>query len=76
MPKYILTYKFHLYTINFKEKEITEQIQTFTNFELLLAEYRRLKSVKAYDIFDAYSDFKLFSVNTTEIDIDTINQFL
>jgi len=73
MPAYLLTYKFHSHTINTIDKEIQDRCRTFETFEELLTTYQQKKNAR---LWETNTDFKVFKLMATEMDIDMLDVLL
>jgi hypothetical protein len=76
IPKYLLTYKFHLYTINFTEKEVQDRCETYEKFEDLLADYRKKKNALFANCINYNTDFKVYTLQATEQNISKLDALL
>lgn len=76
IPKYLLTYKFHVYTVSYEEKEVQDRYETFEIFEDLLASYRKKKNALFCNFINYNTDFKVYTLNPEEQDISKLDKFL
>ena len=76
MPAYVLTYDFHISTVNEIDKSIEKRSQTYETFEALLADYRIKKSALLWDTFPYMTDFKVFKLTPTEVDLAQLDNLL
>lgn len=76
IPKYLMTYKFHLYTVNFIEKEVQDRCETYEKFEDLLADYRKKKHALFCNCITYNTNFKVYTLQTIEQDISKLDNLL
>ncbi|AVM69738.1 hypothetical protein C3V36_11105 [Lachnospiraceae bacterium oral taxon 500] len=73
---WVLEWDFHLYTVNFEEKEVNREILYFDRFEELLATYRKKKNALFMGCLNYNTNFKLYKGNCEEADIKSLDELL
>ena len=76
MKRYILSWKFHCYTINFEEKSVENREESFDKFEDLLKFYREKKNALFAGCINYNTDFKVYTALLQEHDIKKLDEFL
>lgn len=76
IPKYLLTYKFHLYNIHFIEQSVEDRYQTYEKFEDLLIDYRKKKDSLFAGCMNYNTDFKVYTLTATEQDTNKLDKLL
>ena len=76
MKRYFLQWKFHCYTINFKEKSVEDREESFDKFEDLLKCYREKKNALFANCINYNTDFKVYTAELQQQDIRKLDSYL
>lgn len=76
MKRYVLRWKFHMYTINFEEKSVEDREEVFDKFEDLLKCYREKKNALFAGHINYNTDFKVYTALLQEHDITKLDELL
>lgn len=76
MKRYCLRWNFHLYTINFEEKEVKQREEYFDKFEDLLKCYREKKNALFAGCINYNTNFEVYTVELKQQDIKKLDELL
>lgn len=76
MKRYILRWKFHLYTVQFEEKSVEDREAYFDKFEDLLKCYREKKEALFAGCINYNTDFEVFTCVLEKQDISKLDALL